>query len=738
MPEKAINGFDLQREADHLLVTRYAPASAVVDEELKILHVYGHTGSYLQLAPGQANLNLLTMTHEALRPNLAAAIKQARQQGTAVKQEGITVIATEMSYDVTLEVIPLQSPFPRASLLVVFRETTAVSVHTPSMGPVDNHPDDSIGHGTVALRIATLEEELATTRAAMAAALEERDAAIEELQTANEEIRASNEELQAINEELTTANEQIRAAQEFAEAIVETVRDPLVVLSHCLQIERANTAFYQFFQVTPQEIEEHSLSDFGGGQWDKAPLRVLLEGVITANQSFSNFEVEATFPTIGHKVLLLNACPLLWEGTSIPRVLLAMEDLTERRRLEQIELRVHTEKEARLAMLQRILDEMPSSVYLVRGPDARLVLANRASATLWGASWLPDQPMAEFLTANGIRIFDVDGRPLPLAQFATLRAVGQGETVRQHQEVIRQPDGTALPVLVNAVGLEASHLLPVSSSSSPVGYPTDEKERAALVVHQDVSALKEAERLKEEFLSIAAHELRTPLAVLRGFAQTLLVQTERGRGPQLADWQTEALQDIDVAVGRLDALTGDLLDVARLQAGRFVLHLEDADLVALTQRVVKERQLTTQRHLLSFQSVMEQIVVVFDRGRIEQVLSNLLSNAIKYSPEGGSILVTLGQEDGTNTILLSVQDHGIGIPAREQARLFGRFIRAENALNEGIGGTGLGLYLCRELIEWHGGHIWFTSKEGAGSTFYISLPLTSEAPRTRQLFIQQT
>ena len=738
MSEKAMNGFDLQREADHLLITRYAPASVVVDAELKILHVRGHTGPYLELAPGQANLNLLTMTHEALRPSLAAAIEQSRQQGTPVKHERITVISTEKSYDVTLEVIPLQSPFPRASLLVVFRETPTVSMHLPGMESADTLLDDSIRQGKAVLRIANLEEDVATTHAAMAAALEERDAANEELQIANEEIRASLEELQAMNEELTTANEQLHAAQEYAEAIVETVRVPLVVLSHDLQIERANTAFYQFFQINPQEIEEHSLFDLGGGQWDSAPLRMLLEGVVTANQPFSNFEVEATFPTIGHTVLLLNACPLSWEGTSIPRVLLAMEDLTERRRLEQIEQRVHAETEVRLAILQRILDELPSSVYLVRGSDARMVLANHASTTLWGASWPPGQPMARFLTANGIRIFDVDGRPLPLAQFATLRAVGKGENVRQHQEVIRQPDGTALPVLVNAVGLEASHLLPVSSSSSPVGYPADEKERAALVVHQDVSALKEAERLKDEFLSIAAHELRTPLAVLRGFAQTLLVQTERGRGPQLADWQTEALQDIDVAVGRLDALTGDLLDVARLQAGRFVLHLEDADLVALTQRVVKERQLTTQRHLLSFQSVMEQIVVAFDRGRIEQVLSNLLSNAIKYSPEGGSILVTLGQEDGTNAILLSVQDNGIGIPACEHARLFGRFVRAENALNEGIGGTGLGLYLCRELIEWHGGHIWFTSKEGAGSTFFISLPMTSEAPRTRQLFIQQT
>ncbi len=605
--------------------------------------------------------------------------------------------------------------------------------------------DDSIEHEKAALRIATLEEEVTTTREAMAAALEERDAAIEELQTANEEIRASNEELQAINEELTTANlqlqtanEQIRTAHDYAEAIVETVREPLVVLSHDLQIERANTAFYQFFNITPQETVEQSLSDLGCGQWDSAPLQVLLEGVITANQAFSNFEVEATFPTIGHTVLRLNARPLSWESTSTPRVLLAMEDITERRSLDLLEQRVHAETETRLVMLQRILNELPSSVYLVRGSDARMVLANHASTNLWGTSWPQGQPMAEFLTANGIRIFDVDGRPLPLAQSATLRAAGHGETVRQHQQVIRHPDGTTLPVLVNAVALEASHLLPVSSSSSTTGYIAGERERAALVVHQDVSALKEAERLKDEFLSIAAHELRTPLAVLRGFAQTLLVQTGRGRGPQLANWQTEALRDIDEAVGRLDALTGDLLDVARLQAGRFVLHMEQADLVALTRRVVKERQLTTQRHLLSFQSEMEQIVVAVDRVRIEQVLSNLLSNAIKYNPEGGSISVTLGQENRTNAILLSIQDHGIGIPAREQARLFGRFVRAENALNQGIGGTGLGLYLCRELIEWHGGRIWFTSKEGAGSTFFISLPLTSEAPGTRQLFTQQS
>ena len=166
MSEKAMNGFDLQREADHLLITRYAPASVVVDAELKILHVRGHTGPYLELAPGQANLNLLAMTHEALRPSLAAAIEQSRQQGTPVKHERITVISTEKSYNVTLEVIPLQSPFPRASLLVVFRETPTVSMPLPGMESADTLLDDSIRQGKAVLRIANLEEDVATTHEA--------------------------------------------------------------------------------------------------------------------------------------------------------------------------------------------------------------------------------------------------------------------------------------------------------------------------------------------------------------------------------------------------------------------------------------------------------------------------------------------------------------------------------------------------------------------------------------------
>jgi two-component system phosphate regulon sensor histidine kinase PhoR len=398
-------------------------------------------------------------------------------------------------------------------------------------------------------------------------------------------------------------------------------------------------------------------------------------------------------------------------------------DVTEAHRL-LIEQRVHAETEARRAFLQLVLDALPSSVYLVRGRDARLVLANRAAATLWGAAWPPGQPMSDFLTEHGIRIFGIDGRALASDQLATVRAVQHGETVYQHQEIIRHLDGTSLPVLVNAVALDTRDL---GASPLETTHPTEEVEPAAIVVNQDVTALKEAERLKDEFIGIAAHELRAPLTILKGFAQTLMMQTARGKGPKLVDWQVEALQGIDQATLRLVELTEDLLDVTRLQAGRLALQVEPADLIALARRVVARLQMTTEQHTIYINTSVEHLVVDVDPRRIEQVLTNLISNAIKYSPEGGYIEVSIREEAETKSALLSVCDHGIGIPAQQQSLLFGRFARAENARAYGIGGTGLGLYLCRELIERHGGRIWFESVEGQGSTFFIALPLTSYA-----------
>jgi PAS domain S-box-containing protein len=393
-------------------------------------------------------------------------------------------------------------------------------------------------------------------------------------------------------------------------------------------------------------------------------------------------------------------------------------DVTRRREIEEVAQTVYTETTARLSFMQQVLDALPCSVSLVHGQDARLLLANRAATSLWGAQWQADQSMREFLASNGIELFEAQGLPLRLEQYAMLRAAKQGEMVLQQQETIRRPDDSTLPVLVSALPLStqlgSGHLVPPG-------------EAIVLVVHQDVTPLKEAEYFKDEFVGIVAHELRTPLAALRGFSDMLLVQTARQRGPQLADWQQEALEEIQVATQRLVKLTEDLLDVTRLQTGRLMLQRSPTNVVSLTRRVATFLQQSTTRHQVEVRSAQTMLMAEIDPGRIEQVLTNLISNAIKYSPQGGPVIVTLWEEGTTRNVGMSVQDHGIGIPDPQQPQMFGRFMRADNAYAWGIAGTGLGLYICRELVQRHGGQLWFESEEGAGSTFYLTLPVVSDA-----------
>jgi signal transduction histidine kinase len=299
-------------------------------------------------------------------------------------------------------------------------------------------------------------------------------------------------------------------------------------------------------------------------------------------------------------------------------------------------------------------------------------------------------------------------------QYATLRAVQRRETVLQQQETIHRPGGSNLPVLVSALPL---------SPQSGTGQLTPAGEPVALVVHQDVTALKEAEYLKDEFVGIVAHEFRTPMAALKGFADMLLVQTARQRGPALADWQQEALQEIELAVTRLVVLAEELLDVTRLQAGRLLLQRTPTNVVALARRVAALLQQTTTRHQVEVRAEQSQLLADIDPGRIDQVLTNLIGNAIKYSPQGGPVIITLQEETEAGVVKISVQDRGIGIPRSQQAQIFGRFVRADHAQAWGISGTGLGLYICRELVERHGGQLWFESEEGAGSTFFVTVPI---------------
>jgi PAS domain S-box-containing protein len=228
--------------------------------------------------------------------------------------------------------------------------------------------------------------------------------------------------------------------------------------------------------------------------------------------------------------------------------------------------------------------------------------------------------------------------------------------------------------------------------------------------------LRTLDKLKDEFIALVSHELRTPLTSIRGYLELV------SDGGELSEEQEHFLGVVSRNAERLQSLVGDLLFVAQIEAGRLQLETSPVDLEQIAADAVESaRPLADQKQIELTTEVHAVPRFEGDRGRLGQLLDNFLSNAIKFTPEGGSVRVRLGLEDGN--AVLEIADTGMGIPQAEQERLFERFFRTSNATAQAIQGTGLGLTISKAIAEAHGGRITFTSIEGKGTTFRIELPL---------------
>jgi PAS domain S-box-containing protein len=246
-----------------------------------------------------------------------------------------------------------------------------------------------------------------------------------------------------------------------------------------------------------------------------------------------------------------------------------------------------------------------------------------------------------------------------------------------------------------------------------------------LCVIRDVTAHAEDEQVKEAFLTLAAHTLQTPLTALRGNVDTLLLQTRRGDGADLTEWQLETIEEIHLATDRLEALAGTLLDVTRVQAGQLKIQRETHDLVALVRRVVERIRQHRRTHTFIVRPSTHSLLASIDVRLMEQTLEHLLDNAMKYSAPGATIEISLRRQTGKGEALIQVRDHGVGIPTDQRERIFTRFGGQDN--QAGLAGTGLRLYLCRQFIERHGGRIGVGNTRGPGARIWFTLPLTDDA-----------
>jgi signal transduction histidine kinase len=226
-------------------------------------------------------------------------------------------------------------------------------------------------------------------------------------------------------------------------------------------------------------------------------------------------------------------------------------------------------------------------------------------------------------------------------------------------------------------------------------------------------------KTKTEFVSIASHQLRSPVSAIKWQIELLLSHLTEGMNPK----QLEIIKEVNRSNERMNRLVSDLLDVARIEQGRFALISEDFNMVEAIQEVIEELDINIKTNgvKVSFSSPEENIIVNGDKRRIKMVAENIISNAAKYSHEGGDVSVELlltGRD-----VVVSVRDYGVGIPLEQQKKVFSKFFRSDNIVRYKTDGTGLGLYIAKNIMEQSGGKIWFTSKENSGSVFNFSLPL---------------
>ena len=347
---------DFQKSGDELLLSRFVPPGVIVNDLMDIVQFRGSTGPWLEFSSGTPSLNVLKMAREGLAFELRNALHKARKQKTTVVKSNITVQYAGNEHLVTIEVIPLPHTI-ELYFLILFKNAPSepeLKIGKPSGKGKPEHSEPKLRQALS--RNQHLQKELAQVREDMKTLTEDQEAANEELQSANEELLSGSEELQSLNEELETSkeevqtsneelvivnqelydrNEQLNASRLFAESVVSTIREPMLVLNKELKVKSANRSFYEKFHATEEGTVGKLLFDLGNKQWKIAGLRAMLEKMLPQQTSVVDFEVTHDFPGLGERTMLFNATQIITEHHEEQSILIAIEDVTEKRKVER-------------------------------------------------------------------------------------------------------------------------------------------------------------------------------------------------------------------------------------------------------------------------------------------------------------------------------------------------------------------------------------------------------------------
>jgi signal transduction histidine kinase/FixJ family two-component response regulator len=489
------------------------------------------------------------------------------------------------------------------------------------------------------------------------------------------------------------------------EAVLESDPGAIVVLrGPALILELANPSFRKL--VTAFDIREglgKPIAEVFPDYFDST-LGEALMSVFTGGNSFQIEDMGFPSPDGVQRYFKMHMLPLNANAADTERgVVVIMWETTEavnaRKRIEELAEQAAAQRD----WLQGVIDQLPEGVHIATAPDANLLLVNRAAIEILGPHPVANLSRGDVPQVYGL--FEPDGTSPSVEDLPLQRALWSGEAIIGKELRHMRADGHAVDLLVNAAPL----------------YNAEGKVVAGVAVFQDITRLKDVDRLKDEFMSVASHELRTPLTNIYAASQLLLKRVKQGVYPQ---GEVSLINTIAQQTDRMARLIDELLDVSRLQSGRLQIQVAPFDLVALAREVVEHNRLGNPNVAFDLKA-KGAVWIEADRDRIAQVLGNLLDNAVKYHAAGDDARIEVaitGLPKG-KVARMEIRDNGVGFDPAKSEQIFERFSRLGSVTHHSRG-MGLGLFICRELVTAHGGTISaYSPGPGRGATFTVDLSL---------------
>lgn len=759
---------DFRKSAEAVIISKF-PASVVVNEQADIVRIHGDITPFLQAPQGKPTHNILKMAREGLAFELRNAIHKAKKENAAVIKENIPIKVNDISSLITIEIIPLLNTIELHYPIRFEKKTIELDV--------ENDKNTSGNLKLIQNQNQHLEKELFQIREDMRFITEDMEAANEELQSANEELQSSNEEMQSLNEELETSKEelqstnekltivnqemedkqeQLNVAQLYAESIITTVREPLIVLDKSLRIKTANAPFNNKFKTIEEDTEGKLFYEIQNKQWDDELMRMLLERILPEHELLTDFEIILKFPELGERHLLLNALQIVNKKNSEDLIMLAIEDITERKIATQkpettrIELAVKnkliedSEKEQNKLAVQLKLATNAGKVGIW---SLEIVTSKLEWSNLHKKMWGYDERRNDLTYEDWHNVIVLEDKVLALQKMEEskvkrivysvdyrIKRANDGAIIWIKSTGQYQYDAFGVAHTLSGISIDISEQKIFSEAlEKKVAERTQElalKTEQLKVMYQSLELknieLEYSNAELKSFTHIASHDLQEPLRKIQIFSKRIL------EAETFSENARDYFNRIISSSERMQNLIVSLLELST--ADRSELKVVACDLNA----IVEESKYDLQISITEKNAVIKHKNLPVIKGlhvQLAQLFTNLIDNALKYSRS--DVIPTIkisvermnGKDIGQPTAnqkiayyAIKIADNGIGFEKEYTTKIFELFQRLHHK-NE-YSGTGIGLSIVKKIVTNHNGFISAEGKPNVGAVFIIYLPIT--------------